>query len=94
MALSSPSKTRMKTQRQKQRIAMIATDPHWERAKAARRSLSHDEGVQEVFGLQRQFRLQWSNQMPASPVDLNMILKTLTQKRIPFVLTGAHGIGA
>jgi hypothetical protein len=26
-------------------------------------------------------------------VDLNMILKTLTQKRIRFVLTGAHGIG-
>lgn len=31
--------------------------------------------------------------MAASPVELNAILKWLTQKRIPFVLTGAHGIG-
>ena len=31
----------------------------------------------------------------ASPsVDLNEILKKLTQKRIPFVLTGAHGIAS
>jgi hypothetical protein len=29
----------------------------------------------------------------ASPVDLNQILKTLTEKKIPFVLTGAHAIG-
>jgi hypothetical protein len=32
--------------------------------------------------------------MAASPVDLNVVLKTLSQKRIPFVLTGAHGIAA
>jgi hypothetical protein len=32
--------------------------------------------------------------MAASPVELNVILRTLTQKRIPFVLTGAHGIAA
>lgn len=31
--------------------------------------------------------------MAASPVDLREILLTLTRKRIPFVLTGAHGIG-
>ena len=31
--------------------------------------------------------------MPPSPVDLNVVLRTLIQKRIPFVLTGAHGIG-
>jgi hypothetical protein len=30
--------------------------------------------------------------VPPSPVDLNLILKTLAQKRIPFVLIGAHGI--
>lgn len=32
--------------------------------------------------------------MPSSPVDLYEIIKTLTQKRIPFVLTGAHGIAS
>ena len=60
--------------------------------KAARRNLPHDDAVQVVAFLQRQYRLQWSNRMSPSPVDLNVILKTLTEKRIPFVLTGAHGI--
>jgi nucleotidyltransferase AbiEii toxin of type IV toxin-antitoxin system len=82
----------MKTERQKRRVNVVSTDPAWETAKAARRNLSHDEGVQEVFFLQRQFRFQWSNRVAASPVDLNLILKTLAQKRIPFILTGAHGI--
>jgi len=69
------------------------SDPAWEAAKAGRRSLSHDDAVQEIAFLQRQYRLQWSNRVPPSPVDLNVVLRTLTQKRIPFVLTGAHGIG-
>jgi hypothetical protein len=71
---------------------VFSSDPAWEAAKAAPRNLGHDGAVQVVFGLQRQYRLQWSNHMAASPVDLNEILRTLTQKRIPFVLTGAHGI--
>src|SRR6266536_543903 len=75
------------------RATVTPSDPAWETAKAARRSLSPDEAVQEVAFLQRQYRLQWSNRVPSSPVDLNLILRTLSQKRIPFVLTGAHGIG-
>ena len=74
------------------RTTVAASDAEWEAAKAARRNLGHDEGVQEVFFLQRQFRIQWSNRVPASPVDLNLILRTLSEKRIVFVLTGAHGI--
>ncbi len=31
--------------------------------------------------------------MAASPVDLNEVLRTLTEKKIPFVLAGAHAIG-
>ncbi len=72
---------------------VIPSDPAWEAAKAARRNLSHDQAVQEIAFLQRQYRMQWSNRVPPSPVDLNLLLRTLTQKRIPFVLTGAHGIG-
>lgn len=60
--------------------------------KAARRDLGHDAAVQESFFLQKQYRRQWWSHMP-SPVDLNVLLKTLIRKRIPFVLTGAHGIG-
>ncbi len=76
-----------------QRPNLAPRDAAWEAMKAARRGLSHDEAVQEVAFLQRQYRLQWSNSVPASPVDLNVILRTLIEKRIPFVLTGAHGIG-
>ncbi len=82
----------LKTEQRKPAPRVATSDPAWETVKAARRDLGHDEGVQEVFFLQRQYRLQWSNRVAASPVDLNLILKTLTQKRIPFVLTGAHGI--
>jgi hypothetical protein len=60
--------------------------------KATRRNLLHDDAVQVVAFLQKQYRRQWSNRMSPSPVDLNVILRTLTEKRIPFVLTGAHGI--
>lgn len=74
------------------RARLVSTDPAWERAKAASRNLDHDEAVQEVFFLQRQFHLQWGKRMDAAAVDLNLILKTLTEKKIPFVLTGAHGI--
>jgi hypothetical protein len=74
------------------RANVVASDPEWETAKASRRRLGHDEAVQEVSFLQRQFRVQWSNRVPPSPVDLNLILRTLTEKRIPFVRTGAHGI--
>ena len=83
----------MKTKPPTQRANLAPSDPAWEAAKSARRGLSHDEAVQEVAFLQRQYRVQWSNRVPASPVDLNVILRTLTEKRIPFVLTGAHGIG-
>ncbi len=78
----------------RQRATVVSSDPAWEAAKAARRNLDHDQAVQEVFFLQRQFRSQWSDRMAESPVDLNAILRTLTEKRIPFVLTGAHGIAA
>jgi hypothetical protein len=74
------------------RANFVSSDPAWEAMKAARRNMLHDEAVQVVAFLQRQYRLQWSNRMSPSPVDLNVILKTLTEKRIPFVLTGAHGI--
>jgi hypothetical protein len=60
--------------------------------KGGRRNLRHNDAVQEVAFLQRQYRRQWSSHVPPSPVDLNQILLTLTQKRIPFVLTGAYGI--
>src|SRR5450759_873175 len=76
-----------------QRAKFISSDPAWEAMKATRRNLLHDDAAQLSFFLTNQYRSQWSDHVPFSPVDLNVILRTLTQKRIPFVLTGAHGIG-
>jgi hypothetical protein len=83
----------MRMEQQKQRAKVVSTDPAWEAAKAARRSIDHGEAVQESVFLQKQFYTLWGDRVATSPVDLNQILRTLTQKRIPFVLTGAHGIG-
>lgn len=84
----------MRSQRSGRREGLIFTDPDWEAMKAARRNLGHDEAVQVVDFLQRQYRRQWSNRVPSSPVDLYQILRTLSDKRIPFVLTGAHGFAS
>jgi hypothetical protein len=73
--------------------AALLSDPSWERMKSSRRLVSHDDAVRETAQLQKQFRLLWSDRMAASPVDLQQILRTLTEKKIRFVLTGAHAIG-
>jgi hypothetical protein len=72
---------------------VVSTDPAWEAMKAARRTIDHDEAVQESAFLRNRYYALWGGRMTTSPVDLNLVLRTLTQKKIPFVLTGAHGIG-
>jgi hypothetical protein len=84
----------MKTKRPKRTIRVIWSDQEFEAGKATCRNLDHDEAVQEVAFLQRRYRQQWSGQMAESPVDLNVVLKILVRKRIPFVLTGAYGIAS
>jgi hypothetical protein len=83
----------MKRNGQTRSTTTLLGDPAWERMKAGRRLIGHDEAVQETLRLQKQFRALWSDRMAASPVDLTQILRTLTLKRIRFVLTGAHAIG-
>lgn len=63
----------------------------YERAKAARRDLDHADAVSEVMRLRNGFDRLWGRSM-SSPVDLHDVLRTLTAKKIPFVLTGAHGL--
>ena len=65
----------------------------WEEVEAIRRPIGHDAAVQESLFLQKLFRRQWSDRMAASPVDLNDIVRTLSGKKIPFVLIGAHAYG-
>src|SRR5438445_5332542 len=83
----------MPTKQVKRRARVSSTDPEWERMKAARRNIDHDAAVQESDFLHKQFYALWGDRVPGSPVDLNLILRTLIAKKIPFVLTGAHAIG-
>ena len=83
----------MEAKRRSKPEKAIFSDPEWEKAKAARRNIDHNDAVQESFFLQKQFRSMWNDRTPTSPVDLNQILRTLTDKKIPFVLTGAQAIG-
>jgi hypothetical protein len=83
----------MQTKQQHNRAPIPASDPAWEAAKAARRNLEHNEAVQESAYLEKQYRAMWRSNVAASPVDLNEILRTLIEKKVPFVLTGAHAIG-
>ena len=71
---------------------VIPSDPAWEATKATRRNLTHHGAVQEAFFLQKRFHDLGGHHVPFTLVDLNLILWTLVQKKIPFVLTGAHGI--
>src|SRR5436309_1022072 len=72
----------------------IATTPAaWEAMKAVRRRIGHDEAVQESLFLQKQYRRQWSHRMAESPVDVNDVVRALRDKKIPFVLMGAHAYG-
>jgi len=84
----------MKTRQRKRRANLATTDPAWEAMKAARRNLLHDEAVQESRYLVQRFYVLWGHLMPDSGVDVNVILRTLTELKIRFVLTGTYGIGA
>jgi hypothetical protein len=78
----------------KERRGVIDSDPAAEQMMAARSNLGHAVAVQRCEDLTQRLRGLWSKwDVPAS-VELNQILRALSQKRIPFVLTGAHGIAA
>ena len=76
------------------RTGVVQGNAEWEAMKAARRNLNHDDAVWESDFLQKQYRSLWRSHMPPSPVDIYAVLRTLIQKRIPFVLTGATASAA
>ncbi len=69
----------------------LYSDPEWEAMKASPRPLSHGRAVAECAHLSTQYRRMWAR-MADITIDLNALLQTLRAKKIPFVLTGAHGI--
>jgi hypothetical protein len=71
---------------------VIPSDPAWEAMKATRRTISHRDAVRESAYLSVQWHNMWGRKT-SFPVDLRKILRTLNEKQIPFVLTGAQAIG-
>lgn len=71
----------------------VESDPDMEALEALRRPLNPQAAVAEVAYLSTQYREMWGR-MAQFTVDLRRVLRTLADKKIPFVLTGAHGIAA
>lgn len=67
----------------------LAGDPEWEAVKCTTRILSVAEAVDECEYLS-DFHRDTTTSMPIK-ISLDRILHVLQAKRIPFVLTGAHG---
>jgi len=66
----------------------LAGDPEWEAVKSTTRILSVSEAVDECEYLS-DFHRDPANR--PTKISLDRILQVLQKKRIPFVLTGAHG---
>ena len=81
----------MTTKVQRRKFKVVPTDPAWEAAKAARRSLGHAEAAAECAFLTEQYR-RFRQPRAAGMVELTTVLQTLIAKKVSFVLTGAHGI--
>jgi hypothetical protein len=65
-------------------------NPEWEAMKARCRNLTPSQAVRESAYLSELFRRR--HRMPDIVIEFDRIIETLIAKKIPFVLTGAHGI--
>ncbi|HEX5270910.1 MAG TPA: nucleotidyl transferase AbiEii/AbiGii toxin family protein, partial [Gemmataceae bacterium] len=65
--------------------------PEWEKMKASARNLRPQDAVNECAALSDLFRRRHRSMSPVQP-DFRQIILALQEKKIPFVLTGAHGI--
>ncbi len=69
----------------------LAGIPEWEAVEANRRNLSHAAAVRECAQLTTQYR-KMGPSMANVIIELDQVIQALTAKKVPFVLTGAHGI--
>ncbi|HEV3204337.1 MAG TPA: hypothetical protein VGY77_08140 [Gemmataceae bacterium] len=70
----------------------LYSDPEWEAMKAAQRTIPHHEAVRESAYLSDQWRKMWGGGK-SFKIDIRRIIQTLTEKKIPFILTGAQAFG-
>jgi hypothetical protein len=65
----------------------------WESTKATRRNLSPADAVEECDFLSRQYR-RMDPAMAKIVVELDKVIEALNARKVPFVLTGQHGISS
>jgi len=78
----------VKTKPRRPAPPMSGFPPEWEAMKGLCRNLQPAAAVRECADLSAQYRRRF--RMPE--INLDKIIATLQKKKIPFVLTGAHGI--
>jgi len=66
--------------------------PEWEAGKGNCRNLSHADAVRECAELSEEYREMWCDM--SIRVTLRKVLQALRTNKVPFVLTGAHGISS
>src|ERR1051326_3219723 len=69
----------------------LAGDAASEAIQARRGNFSHREAVRVSAFLSARYRKMWSA-MADFEINVDTIIRALQTKRIPFVMTGAHGI--
>jgi hypothetical protein len=69
----------------------LFSDPEWDAMKDRCRNLTPQEGVEESAFLSNRYRRMFTA-MAQFQVDLDAIVGALSEKKVPFVLTGAYGI--
>ncbi len=79
--------------RQSRKGKWLVGNPEWEAVKAAVSDLTPAAAATRCAYLSAQYRRRWPV-MSEFVVDLYQLLATLAGKKIPFVLTGAHGISS
>ncbi len=72
-------------------VARLPGVPEWEKVKGNCRNLLPHDAVNECAWLSDQYRRMHRSMSPVQP-DFRQIVATLQAKKIPFVLTGVHGI--
>ncbi len=89
-ATSKPPKKQKPFKAPKCKPGMLTFD-EYQAQEAVRDNYSHARAVEIVAYLSSQYRKSWPI-MSSIAVNHHLIIDTLTQKKIPFVLTGMYGI--
>ena len=74
-------------------MSILVNPRHLATVESERDNYSHEQAVSIVARLSNRYRQSWAV-MKSIPLDHLAVIRTLKSKKIPFVLTGMHGIAS